>query len=62
MQLDKDDAHNNNNNIVIPIPICAVCYAYFTSLSNEKKIFWMLKCEDQSILASVGEFIYDHMP
>jgi uncharacterized protein (DUF924 family) len=24
-------------------PICAVCYAYFTSLSNEKKIFWMLK-------------------
>jgi hypothetical protein len=54
MQLDKDDAHNNNNNIVI--------YAYFTSLSNEKKIFWMLKCEDQSILASVGEFIYDHMP
>ena len=34
----------------------------FTSLSNEQKIFWMLSCEDQSILTSVGKFIYDHMP
>ena len=34
----------------------------FTSLSNEQKIFWMLSCEDQSILTSVGKFRYDHMP
>ena len=34
----------------------------FTSLSNEHKLFWMLNCEDQSILTSVVEFIYDHMP
>ena len=34
----------------------------FTSLSNENKLFWMLNCEDQSILTSVGKFIYDHMP
>ena len=34
----------------------------FTSLSNEHKIFWMLRCEDQSILTSVGKFIYEHMP
>jgi hypothetical protein len=26
----------------------------FTSLSNEHKLFWMLSCEDQSILTSVG--------
>jgi hypothetical protein len=34
----------------------------FTSLSNEQKIFWMLSCEDQSNLTSVGKFRYDHMP
>ena len=34
----------------------------FTSLSNEQKLVWMLNCEDQSILTSVGKFIYEHMP
>ena len=31
----------------------------FTFLSNEQKLFCMLNCEDQSILTSVGKFIYN---
>ena len=34
----------------------------FTNLSDKNKLFWLLNCEYQEILNSVGRFLYQHMP
>ena len=34
----------------------------FTNLSDKNKLFWLLNCENQEILNSVGRFLYQNMP
>ena len=34
----------------------------FTYLSDKNKLFWLLNCENQEILNSVGRFLYQNMP
>jgi hypothetical protein len=33
-----------------------------TNLSDKNKLFWLLNCENQEILNSVGRFLYQNMP
>jgi hypothetical protein len=35
---------------------------FFTNLSDKNKLFWLLNCENQEILNSVGRFLYQNMP
>ena len=35
---------------------------FFTNLSDKNKLFWLLNCEIQEILNSVGRFLYQNMP
>jgi hypothetical protein len=32
------------------------------SLSDKYKLFWLLNCENQEIVDSVGRFLYQNMP
>ena len=34
----------------------------FSNLSDKNKLFWLLNCENQEILNSVGRFLYQNMP
>ena len=34
----------------------------FTNLFDKNKLFWLLNCENQEILNSVGRFLYQNMP
>ena len=34
---------------------------FFTNLSDKNKLFWLLNCENQEILNSVGIFLYQNM-
>ena len=34
----------------------------FTNLSDKNKLFWLVNCENQEILNSVGRFLYQNMP
>ena len=33
-----------------------------TNLSDKNKLFWLLNCENQEILNSVGRLLYQNMP
>ena len=35
---------------------------FFTNLFDKNKLFWLLNCENQEILNSVGRFLYQNMP